>query len=374
MQVDRRVEGLDADAVLVDNEAGARERRLPPDRGGAHADRHPHRRARGADREPAARRLRARAEGARHRRSASPSIKSGSFHREHAIEDATELIRAQPAPTAIFAANNILAEATLIALDQQGLRVPRDVSVVAFDDVQWMSMVEPPLTTVRQPRRRHGAERRRARAAPAPRGSRGSAEHGRLPDRAGRARLGRAGPEAARLAKAASATVSVAIGVDVGTTGARAVAVDEHGGVVARRARPSTRCSRRGRSGPSRTRRSGGARPARCSAAVAERRAGDAGHAVVGIGLTGQMHGSVFLDAAGEVIRPALLWNDQRTGEQCEEITDRVGAERLVEITGNPALTGFQAPKVLWLRDEEPRALRARRDTCCCRRTTSGSG
>jgi xylulokinase len=77
-------------------------------------------------------------------------------------------------------------------------------------------------------------------------------------------------------------------------------------------------------------------------------------HEIVGIGLTGQMHGSVFLDAAGDVIRPALLWNDQRTGSQCDEITERVGRERLVEITGNPALTGFQAPKVLWLRDEEP--------------------
>jgi xylulokinase len=80
----------------------------------------------------------------------------------------------------------------------------------------------------------------------------------------------------------------------------------------------------------------------------------DARHEIVGIGLTGQMHGSVFLDAAGDVIRPALLWNDQRTGPQCREITERVGAERLVDITGNPALTGFQAPKVLWLRDEEP--------------------
>jgi LacI family transcriptional regulator len=56
-----------------------------------------------------------------------------------------------PAPTAIFAANNILAEASFIALEHEGLRVPRDVSVVAFDDVQWMSMVEPSVTTVRQP-------------------------------------------------------------------------------------------------------------------------------------------------------------------------------------------------------------------------------
>ena len=88
-------------------------------------------------------------------------------------------------------------------------------------------------------------------------------------------------------------------------------------------------------------------------AAIAER-CGEAGREIVGLGLTGQMHGSVFLDAADAVIRPALLWNDQRTGKQCDEISERVGAERLVEITGNLALTGFQAPKVLWLRDEEP--------------------
>jgi DNA-binding LacI/PurR family transcriptional regulator len=78
-------------------------------------------------------------------------IRTGSFHRDHAIEDATDLIRARPAPTAIFAANNILAEATLMALDQQRLSVPSDISVVGFDDVQWMSMVDPPMTTVRQP-------------------------------------------------------------------------------------------------------------------------------------------------------------------------------------------------------------------------------
>ena len=74
------------------------------------------------------------------------------------------------------------------------------------------------------------------------------------------------------------------------------------------------------------------------------------------IGLTGQMHGAVFLDKDDAVIRPALLWNDQRTAAQCEAITERVGARRLMEIAGNPALTGFQAPKILWLRDEEPKA------------------
>ena len=76
----------------------------------------------------------------------------------------------------------------------------------------------------------------------------------------------------------------------------------------------------------------------------------------LGVGLTGQMHGSVFLDESDRVIRPALLWNDQRTASQCEAITERVGAQRLIEITGNPAITGFQAPKILWLRDNEPAA------------------
>jgi xylulokinase len=75
---------------------------------------------------------------------------------------------------------------------------------------------------------------------------------------------------------------------------------------------------------------------------------------VVGLGLTGQMHGAVFLDAHDQVIRPALLWNDQRTAAECEQITQLVGAARLIELAGNPALTGFQAPKIVWLRNHEP--------------------
>jgi xylulokinase len=82
------------------------------------------------------------------------------------------------------------------------------------------------------------------------------------------------------------------------------------------------------------------------------------GRGIAAIGLTGQMHGAVFLDKDDAVIRPALLWNDQRTAAQCEAITQRVGAHRLTEIAGNPPLTGFQAPKILWLRDEEPRAYK----------------
>lgn len=73
-----------------------------------------------------------------------------------------------------------------------------------------------------------------------------------------------------------------------------------------------------------------------------------------GIGLSGQMHGLVCLDAADNVLRPAILWNDQRTGAQCDEIERRVGHERLIELTGNRALPGFTAPKLLWLREHEP--------------------
>ncbi len=76
--------------------------------------------------------------------------------------------------------------------------------------------------------------------------------------------------------------------------------------------------------------------------------------AIGGIGLTGQMHGLVLLDEKGGVLRPAILWNDQRTGAQCDEIRARLGRERLIQITGNDALTGFTAPKILWVQDHEP--------------------
>jgi xylulokinase len=66
------------------------------------------------------------------------------------------------------------------------------------------------------------------------------------------------------------------------------------------------------------------------------------------------MHGSVFLDAADNVIRPALLWCDQRTAGQCREITEKIGAERLIELVCNPAVTGFTLPKLLWVRENEP--------------------
>jgi xylulokinase len=81
---------------------------------------------------------------------------------------------------------------------------------------------------------------------------------------------------------------------------------------------------------------------------------GVSGEDIAAIGLTGQMHGAVVLDRAGEVLRPAILWNDQRTGPECDVIREAVGPERLVAITGNDALTGFTAPKLVWIRDHEP--------------------
>jgi xylulokinase len=143
--------------------------------------------------------------------------------------------------------------------------------------------------------------------------------------------------------------VSVLIGLDVGTGGARAVAVDESGEIVAEASSEYPLHSPH----PGWTEQD----PAdwwEGAKEIIRKVATDAGEQVAGIGLTGQMHGSVFLDSSDAVIRPALLWNDQRTHRQCQQITGAVGNERLISIAGNPALTGFQAPKIVWLREEEP--------------------
>jgi xylulokinase len=142
--------------------------------------------------------------------------------------------------------------------------------------------------------------------------------------------------------------VSVLVGLDVGTGGARAVAVNDSGEIVAEAASEY----------PLNTPRPGWTEQDpedwwKGAKEVLAKVAAEAGE-VGGIGLTGQMHGSVFLDSSDRVVRPALLWNDQRTHAQCDGITRAVGEERLISIAGNPALTGFQAPKIVWLRDEEP--------------------
>src|SRR5919109_4115210 len=78
------------------------------------------------------------------------------------------------------------------------------------------------------------------------------------------------------------------------------------------------------------------------------------GDEVAAVGLTGQMHGLVLLDETDRILRPAILWNDQRTAHACDEIREAVGPGRLIAITGNTALTGFTAPKLVWVRDHEP--------------------
>jgi len=143
--------------------------------------------------------------------------------------------------------------------------------------------------------------------------------------------------------------VSVLVGLDVGTGGARAVTINEPGEIVAEASSEYPLHSPR----PGWTEQD----PAdwwEGAKGVLKKVATETGEQISGIGLTGQMHGSVFLDASDQVIRPALLWNDQRTERQCEKITSAVGEERLISIAGNPALTGFQAPKIVWLREEEP--------------------
>jgi xylulokinase len=141
------------------------------------------------------------------------------------------------------------------------------------------------------------------------------------------------------------------IGLDVGTSGVKAVLIAEDGAVVASAVADYPLLTPR----PGWTEQEPDAWwQASCD--VLRRLARQASGPIEAIGLTGQMHGAVFLDGDGGVIRPAILWNDQRTAAECAEIERSVGADRLRRIAGNPALTGFQAPKVLWLRNNEPEA------------------
>ena len=149
------------------------------------------------------------------------------------------------------------------------------------------------------------------------------------------------------------------LGIDVSTTATKAVLIDEHGAVAAIGiAEYGYEVPRPGWSEQDPALWWTGAQAAIRSALSA---AGVDGKAVAAVGLTGQMHGAVLLDAADRVVRPAILWNDQRTARECQLIRDAVGAQRLIDITGNDALTGFTAPKLVWVRDHEPDAWAATR-------------
>jgi xylulokinase len=146
--------------------------------------------------------------------------------------------------------------------------------------------------------------------------------------------------------------MSYMLGLDVGTSGVKAVLVSEDGVVIAAATQEypsSTPLPLWSEQNPADWWRS-----SRHALKQVVTEAGVPGEAILGLGLTGQMHGSVFLDERNAVIRPAILWNDGRTEPQCEQITQRIGEGKLIQISGNPALTGFQAPKVLWLREHEP--------------------
>ncbi len=146
--------------------------------------------------------------------------------------------------------------------------------------------------------------------------------------------------------------MSYLLGIDVGTTSTRALLIDEQGAVIGSHASEYPLYTPRPHWAEQDPRDWWDATVASVRAALGE--AGVSGDAVIGVGLSGQMHGSVFLDEADQVIRPALLWCDQRTAKQCASITEAVGADDVVSETLNPVLTGFTAPKIIWLRDEEP--------------------
>jgi xylulokinase len=142
-------------------------------------------------------------------------------------------------------------------------------------------------------------------------------------------------------------------GIDVSTTGAKALLVDEGGKVVASATTALTLQTPKplwSEQDPHEWW-AGTAKSVREALASAKAGGGD----VAAVGLTGQMHGLVLLDARQQVLRPAILWNDQRTAVECDQIRERLGGrEALVKATGNDALTGFTAPKILWVRAHEP--------------------
>ena len=146
------------------------------------------------------------------------------------------------------------------------------------------------------------------------------------------------------------------LGVDVGTSGVKAILVDTSGDVLASAVTPlqlSTPCPGWAEQDPD----AWWAATAAAIRTVLASRPGESSPPEA-VGVSGQMHSSVFLDAHGEVVRPALLWCDGRTTEECREITQRVGGEqRLRDLACNPALEGFTLPKVLWLRRHEPDAF-----------------
>ncbi len=148
--------------------------------------------------------------------------------------------------------------------------------------------------------------------------------------------------------------MSVFLGIDVGTSGTKTLAIDAKGKILAQ-AMATYPCHHPkplwSEQDPDQWWQAA-VKSVRAVVKEAQLKAAD----VKAIGLSGQMHGSVFLDRKNQVVRPAILWNDQRTAAECAEIEQRAGGRKqLIKLVANPALTGFTAPKILWLRNHEPR-------------------
>ena len=142
------------------------------------------------------------------------------------------------------------------------------------------------------------------------------------------------------------------LGIDTSTTGSKALVMDERGNVLAVASSPHTLQTPRPLWSEQDPREWWDAVSASIRSVLQQ--AGIGGEAIEAVGLTGQMHGLVLLDDDGNVPRPAILWNDQRTQSQCDEIHARLGKARFIQLTGNVALTGFTAPKILWVKENEP--------------------
>ena len=146
------------------------------------------------------------------------------------------------------------------------------------------------------------------------------------------------------------------LGVDLGTSGAKSVLLDDSGEV--RATAKSEYGLKRPREGWVEQNPGDWWKGVSTSVREVLEISGEKAGNLEALALSGQMHGSVFLDTSGDVIRPPILWNDTRTTSQCETIRKKIGEDGLRELIGNPVLEGFTAPKLLWLRDNEPENYR----------------
>jgi xylulokinase len=142
------------------------------------------------------------------------------------------------------------------------------------------------------------------------------------------------------------------LGIDTSTTSSKALIIDDQGNVIAVASNPHTLQTSKPLWSEQDPREWWEAVSASIRSVL--EKAGVGGERIAAVGLTGQMHGLVLLDESGNVLRPAILWNDQRTQNQCDEIHRAIGKEKFIRITGNVALTGFTAPKILWVKENEP--------------------